>query len=186
MKILELFCGLGGWSKGFQELGQECTGVDIQDLGYPYRFIQADIFDWQPDQDYDIVLASPPCSEFSIIKRNTGTYHYSERIGLDLVWRTFELIKKINPRYWIIENVKGLSEFLPGTKEIIRYGRRYGIKEAYLWGNFPNIPLLVEQIEGPKGIREISGHNPRVAATRGVVPKALSRTLAQLMVSEGK
>ena len=37
--VLDLFCGLGGWSKGFAELGFECTGLDIKNLGYPFRFI---------------------------------------------------------------------------------------------------------------------------------------------------
>ena len=39
MKVLELFCGLGGWSKAFVEAGHDCTGIDIKKLGYPYKFI---------------------------------------------------------------------------------------------------------------------------------------------------
>ena len=45
MKILELFCGLGGWSKGFHDIfpDAEFYGVDIKDYGYPYNFIKADL-----------------------------------------------------------------------------------------------------------------------------------------------
>ena len=82
MKILDLFCGLGGWSKAFAEAGHDCTGVDITNLGYPYRFIKADLNDWEPKEKYDIILASPPCTEFCEVKRNTASRHYSERIGL--------------------------------------------------------------------------------------------------------
>ena len=181
MKILELCCGLGGWSKPFAELGHECTGIDILDLGYKHgRFIQVDLFDWEPDQEYDIVLASPPCSEFSIIKRNTGRYHYSERIGLDLIWRVLELIEKIKPKYWVLENVKGLTEFLPDPKQVIRYGKHPGKKTAYLWGNFPELGFFNEQIISPE-VRRVSGHDPKVAATRGVIPKALSNQMAAVM-----
>ena len=119
MKILELFCGLGGWSKGFHDIfpDAEFYGVDIKDFGYPYNFIKADLNDWEPDQEYDIVLASPPCTEFCQWKRNTGYWHYSERIGLDLVYRTFYLIEKIKPKFWVLENVWGLGDFLPPPRE---------------------------------------------------------------------
>ena len=86
MKILELFCGLGGWSKGFHDIfpNAEFYGVDIKDYGYPYNFIKADLNDWESKEKYDIILASPPCTEFSEVKRNTATSHYSERIGLSI------------------------------------------------------------------------------------------------------
>ena len=43
MRVLELFCGLGGWSKPWIESGHDVTGIDIKDYGYPARFIKADI-----------------------------------------------------------------------------------------------------------------------------------------------
>ena len=135
MKILELFCGRGGWSKGFKEIfpHAEFYGIDVKDFGYPFNFIKADLNDWVPDQHYDIILASPPCSEFSEVKRNCA-HPYDERQGLDLVWRTFHLIEKMRPEFWIIENVKGLAEFLPNVSEKIRYGKKTR-KTAYLWSN---------------------------------------------------
>ena len=30
MKVLDLFCGLGGWSRAFAEAGHDCTGIDIK------------------------------------------------------------------------------------------------------------------------------------------------------------
>ena len=135
MKILELFCGRGGWSKGFKEIfpNAEFYGIDVKDFGYPFNFIKADLNDWKPDQHYDIILASPPCSEFSEVKRNCAQ-PYDERQGLDLVWRTFHLIEQMRPEFWIIENVKGLAEFIPPPNEKIRYGKKTR-KTAYLWSN---------------------------------------------------
>lgn len=181
MKVLELFCGLGGWSKGFAELGYDCTGIDIKNLGYPFRFIKADLFDWEPDQHYEIVLASPPCTEFSIAKKwALGTQ--DERQGLDLIYRTFHLIEKIKPKFWVLENVKYLAEFLPEPKEKIRYLKNKQGKWAYLWGNFPNLGFFPEMIEYVKH-DDLSRSEKSL---RGLIPIQLSRVMAKSMTEEKK
>jgi len=145
MKVLDLFCGLGGWSIPFNEAGHDCTGIDIKNIGYPFNFIQADLHDWEPDQYYDIVLASPPCTEFSIAKK-WGSGKQDERIGLDLIYRTFSLIHELKPKYYVVENVKGLTEFLPEPNDIIKYNRHKDGKTAYLWSNIGYIGLLESMI----------------------------------------
>ena len=180
MKILELCCGVGGWSKPWIEAGHDCVGVDIVDLGYPGKFIKADLFDWEPKENYDIVLASPPCSEFSVAKRN-GKYTFDERIGLDLVWRVFYLIQKIKPKYWILENVKGLSEFIGPPKDIVRYRRAKNGKAAYLYGEFPEIGFMDEQIIFKVGWHSETGWDPRVRARRGEIPKPLAKQIMKVM-----
>ena len=145
MKILDLFCGVGGWSQAFAEAGHQCTGIDLHNLGYPYKFIKADLFDWEPEEHYDIILASPPCSEFSIAKKWAwGTQ--DERIGLDLVYRTFYLIQKIKPQFWALENVRGLAEFLPPPNNILKYNTHKDGKAAYLWTNLGNLGYFPYQI----------------------------------------
>jgi len=134
MKVLDLFCGQGGWSRAFAEAGHECTGIDMRNLGYPYRFIKTDLLDWDPDQHYDVVLASPPCNHFSKVNQNWNGKNNNTK-GLDLVWRAFALIAQIKPKYWVIENVKGLSEFIDKPDDIVRYGKTKSYKEAYLWTN---------------------------------------------------
>lgn len=72
MRMLDLFCGRGGWTRGFIACGFECDGYDIEprfkDV-YPGRFSQKDICTILPEDlcwgDYDFVCASPPCEEFS-------------------------------------------------------------------------------------------------------------------------
>ena len=185
MKILELFCGMGGWSKGFKDIfpNAEFYGVDLVDCGYPYNFIKADLQDWTPDQKYDIVLASPPCSEFSQVKRNTASNPYDERIGLDLVWKTLALISTIHPTYWILENVRGLKEFLPDVQEVISYNRRKNGKAACLWGNFPTLGFFEEQTIY-NGEFHKNGWNKKNRAMRGLVPMALSKHVAQRILEE--
>jgi len=146
MKVLDLFCGLGGWSRAFAEAGHDCTGIDIKNIGYPYRFIQADLNDWIPDQHYDVVLASPPCTEFSIAKK-WGWGTQDERVGLDLIYRTFYLIQEIKPKYYVIENVKGLTEFLPKPTDIIKYNRHKNGKSACLWSNIGKLEFFNSMID---------------------------------------
>jgi len=146
MKVLDLFCGLGGWSRAFAEAGHDCTGIDIKNIGYPYRFIQADLNDWIPDQHYDVVLASPPCVEFSQAKK-WGQGTQDERVGLDLIYRTFYLIELIKPKYYAVENVKGLAEFLPNVSDIIKYNKHKDGKAAYLWSNIGKLGFFNSMID---------------------------------------
>ena len=184
MKILELFCGLGGWSKGFHDifLDAEFYGVDIKDYGYPYNFIKADLNDWEPDQEYDIVLASPPCTEFSIAKK-WGWGTQDERIGLDLIWRAFYLIEKIKPKFWIIENVKGLADFLPEPDEIVAYNRHKNGKAAYLWSNIGKLGFLENTIsfrrESSSRGKTTTGKNSLSSAEMGLIPLPLAHEVAR-------
>lgn len=176
LRILELFCGLGGWSKPWLESGHDVTGVDIENLGFPGKFIQADLFDWEPKEQYDIVLASPPCNQFSKINAACNGRN-DERQGLDLVYRTFYLISKIKPKYFVIENVQGLGEFLPPPKDKIRYTRRG--KWAFLWGNFPNLGFFPEMIYHRH--HDYSGGDPR----RGLIPYTLAKEMMDQMTKGG-
>lgn len=205
MKVLDLFCGLGGWSKPWVENGHDVTGIDSKDFSKDYsgKFIQADLMDWEPDQHYDIVLASPPCNEFSIIKKNR-LGNQNEMKGLDLVYRTHYLIDKIKPKYFVIENVKGLSNFIGQPRETVKYNKHKDGKTAYLWGNFPKLsitpnsityrafdtkkPRTREQVEKSKGGGRIIGSNrPQLKATcknsaeRAMIPYPLAKNMYEVI-----
>tara|TARA_R100000687_G_C6372723_1_gene128780 strand:- start:3 stop:569 length:567 start_codon:yes stop_codon:yes gene_type:complete len=162
MKVLDLFCGLGGWSKAFADSGYNCTGVDIVNIGYPYRFIKADLFDWTPDQKYDIVLASPPCTNFSKTVMN-WTGKTNEMKGLNLIWKTFSLIQDIKPKFWVIENVKGLSEFIDEPNDIVRYGKSAHRKAAYLWSNIGKLGMLDSMIIKKTNRKTFKSGDPELA-----------------------
>lgn len=139
MRLLDLFCGMGGWSIGFHREGFECDGLDIVDVGYPYNFIgPCDIRKFVPNgHAYDVIVASPPCTEFSILSRGLAAMGRREapdpEKGMELVNEARRVIQDANPHYWLIENVGGaVKPFYP-----VLGGPRAVIKPYYLWGNFP-------------------------------------------------
>ncbi len=74
MKVLELFAGSRSFSKVAEKYGFETYTTDIE----PFEGIDqvCDIFDFDVDQMYkdfgepEIVLASPPCTTFSVSSIN--------------------------------------------------------------------------------------------------------------------
>lgn len=146
-KLLDLCCGLGGWSIGFYRAGFDCTGVDILDMGYPYQLIQTDVCAWHPSKtDYDVVTASPPCTEWSqllrlaIARGQRGPGDTAK--GLEIVKACIHIIEEVNPKFWILENVYGSLPFIEPLlgKPIMKRG------PWYLWGNFPSF-LLPESVK---------------------------------------
>jgi len=147
LKVLDLFCGKGGWSKAFADAGHQCTGIDTKNIGYPYRFIKAD---------------RPPCTQFSkVVQRWTGKCNESK--GLELVFRTFSLIQEIKPKYWVIENVKGLSEFIDKPNDIVRYGHSVHTKSAYLWSNIGKLGFFDNMIVKKTNRQTFKSGDPELA-----------------------
>jgi len=140
MNVLDLFSGLKGWSKAFQDRGHDVITVDVEEKFKPtickdvLKLSRRDFNGY----DFDIILASPPCTEFSksmMPKTWTSVKKYGCNPNLLLLAKTVMLIQELNPRWWIIENVRGAVPYfdLLIGKPIKKVGSRY------LWGNFPII-----------------------------------------------
>ena len=102
MRLLELFSGTGSVGKAAQIFRIETTSLD-RDM---QADIQTDIMDWdykaafEPGY-FDIIWASPPCTEYSAAKTiGTRDIEGSNQV----VQRTLDIINYFNPRWWIIEN----------------------------------------------------------------------------------
>lgn len=127
MKLLDLFCGVGGASVGYHQAGFEVYGVDLKHgKRYPFTYLRANVLDVLRDEEYinqfDVIHASPPCQTHSITKhlRNAQGKSTSK---IDLIPETrAALIASGKP--YIIENVPGS----PLINPIQLCGSSFGLK----------------------------------------------------------
>lgn len=132
-RVLDLFCGAGGFSLGFKMAGFEiCGGIDIKEnfkktyeknINAPY--IVADIRDLNAQKIYnlldlkeseiDVVIGGPPCQGFSI----ANTTRRSSDDRNQLVIEFINMVSNINPKFFVMENVVGLKNMEGG--KVLQY-----------------------------------------------------------------
>lgn len=105
-RLLDLFCGAGGASKGYADAGFDVVGVDKHPQPhYPFEFIQADALEFLAahGSEYVAIHASPPCQVHSALKHLPN---FNEDEHEDLVAETRSLLEASGAP-WIMENVPG-------------------------------------------------------------------------------
>lgn len=120
-RLLDLFCGAGGATRGYQRAGFYVVGVDIkmQPRYCGDEFIQADAMTF-PLGGYDAIHASPPCQRFSVMRVLPHAKAHPD------------LIEPIRARLvavgvpWVIENVPGA----PLRNPITLCGSMFGLRSS--------------------------------------------------------
>lgn len=126
-RLLDLFCGAGGCTAGYQEAGFYVVGVDNrpQPNYCGDEFYEADalaILRGDPYiavEEFDVIHASPPCQAYTLMR------HMGKRAGEsapDLVGPTRELLEA-SGLPWVMENVVGS----PLAKHIVLCGSMFGL-----------------------------------------------------------
>jgi len=119
-RLLDIGCCAGGCSKGYADAGFDVTGLDIEPQpNYPYRFIQADMFDY-PLEGYDAYHASPHCQRYSIV----SLFHrLTQEKYPDQIPGIRERLKATGKPY-VIENIARA----PLIKSIMLCGEMFGLR----------------------------------------------------------
>ena len=151
--VIDLFSGLGGASEAFVKDGNyEVIRIENNPLlqGVPFTR-DLDILKWREwlddllielhESELKVVLvwASPPCLDFS--QAYDAPLPRARREGrefepdLTLMEAAYDIICRIRPKYWVLENVVGsITHFTP---ELGPYTQKVG--PFVLWGRFPHI-----------------------------------------------
>ena len=161
MKTVELFSGTKSFSKVADDLGHDTFTIDNDPIGNPdlcrnILDVEIDDIPFKPD----IIWASPPCQTFSVASighhwtfGKKGHVPKSEacKIGLNLLEQTIQIITESNPKYWIIENPRGVmrkiinpifnrNSIWNNKRHTVTYCQ-YGddrMKPTDLWHNIPS------------------------------------------------
>ncbi len=104
-RLLDLFCGAGGCTRGYQTAGFEVWGVDIfpQPRYIGDHFLQADALTLEPWflAAFDAIHASPPCQRWTVMQRQCKNGHNHP----DLITPIRPILKATGLPY-VIENVE--------------------------------------------------------------------------------
>lgn len=102
--LLDLYCGAGGATRGYQRAGFRVVGVDVRNQPHYCgdEFVKADAFDFLAQNwwKFDAIHASPPCQRYSLMTRCAGTQRdFPDHIAKLRAWLQFY------GKPYIIENV---------------------------------------------------------------------------------
>lgn len=128
LNTLELFAGTQSFSKVAKKLGHNTFTSDYRYfVGTDY---QCDIMQFKLDRvpyKPEIIWCSPPCQTFSVASISTyykggnGAYIPKKAetyMGMAYVQKAVDIINYFKPKYWYIENPRGVLRKLDVVKEL--------------------------------------------------------------------
>ncbi|MBR1469519.1 MAG: DNA cytosine methyltransferase [Prevotella sp.] len=150
MKVVDLFCGCGGLSLGFQKAGYNVVAaydkweaaLNVYRLNFGHPAEEMDLSDVQASAtaicrfEPDMIIGGPPCQDFSSAgKRNEEggrgdlTIHYAQIISL------------VRPKWFVMENVERIikTQKLIDAKTIFKEAG-YGLSQRVLDASYCGVP----------------------------------------------
>lgn len=184
MRAIDLYAGIGGWSLGLRLAGIEVVAsyewwqpaVDTHNGNHGGNLRPTDVRKLRLEDlpaDIELVVGSPPCTEFSYSNRGGGG---DLEEGLKDLIRFLEVVDHLKPKFWALENVPRVAQVL----------ERGIIDPEHPLYRFRHLKMQVEVIDfsdygAPQSRRRcIAGNIPfeRIASYR---PKLPARTLGDVV-----
>jgi hypothetical protein len=156
---IDLFCGLGGWTEGLLAEDYRVVGFDIKrhqygDAKYPAKLVLQDVLTLHGRQfkDAALIVASPPCQEFSYMAMPWSLAKEKERKLLtdaedrkrltalfDACFRIQREANEAAGRYipMVVENVRGAQKWVGRS--------RWNYGSFHLWGDLPALMPITKR-----------------------------------------
>jgi hypothetical protein len=168
--VIDLCCGVGGWTDAFLARGCTVIGYDIRaDKRYQGHLIRSDVreLDGRAFSSVLCIVASPPCQEFSLANPKRRDPDFLP--DMSIVEACFRVGRE-SGRPLVLENVCGAQKFLGAP--VGHYGK------FYLWGD--GVPALL-----PQGHRWKEKYKMRSRSRhlRARIPSDLAVAIAHYMVT---
>ena len=201
-RMLDLCSGLGGASQAFLEAGWDVTRIENNPLlatpsggYYVQNTHNIDVFDFDYirnpietieifNKKYDFVWASPTCTGFSNAyaapmptdRRNNEKY----QPDMSLVLKCHEIIQRINPKNWVIENVSGSSKYISKSLGMPPWQI---IGPFFLWGRFPFVSVN-RDLDHRKGDNCRHSEDPLKSVIKAKIPIEISRAFLDALTNQ--
>ena len=169
MFVIDLYCGLGGWTEGFLAEGFTVCGFDIErhqygDAKYPAQLIIQDVLTIHGRQfkDATAIVASPPCTEPSY-----RAMPWKRAKALNAIGPPHKFIELFNACFRIQrEACEAAGRHIPLIVENVRGAQPWVGRAAwnfgsyYLWGDVPALmPITrIRKLENHLNIRDGHSH----------------------------
>jgi len=158
---VDLYCGLGGWSEALLAEGWDVVGFDIErhqygEEKYPAQLVLQDVLTLHGSQfrDAALIVASPPCQEFSYMSMPWSKAKAKERDLLEgrddpkRLTALFDACFRIQREACeaagrhiplVVENVRGAQKWVGRS--------RWNFGSFHLWGDVPALMPIGKAIK---------------------------------------
>jgi len=149
MRILDLFCGGGGFSLGFQQAGYRVIGafdnwqaaIDTYNANMPHAATRFDLADVPAilkaieSKKFDVIVGGPPCQDFS----SAGRREEKDRANLTRAYAN--IVVGAQPWFFIMENVarsRSSNAWQEAREILLKSG--YGLTETVIDASQCGVP----------------------------------------------
>lgn len=161
-RTIDLFCGCGGLSLGFEKAGFEIVrafdnwekATNIYNQNFKHRAERVDVYNLTPEYlkyfEPDLIIGGPPCQDYSSAGKQDET-----KGRANLTIRYAELVCGVKPKWFVMENVDRIVKSTTLPKAISLFKKAgYGLTQVILDASKCGVPqkrkrfFLVGELHG--------------------------------------